>query len=259
MWRAATLLGTAMMTVLRKTLLYHILRGLRTGIRRRIVLPHLEEIELAGVRLKVSGLSTSMKEALLNGTYEEAELSLCRQLLVPGDVVLEVGSAIGFLGIFATQSIGVGRFVSVEANTYTAERLRKNYELNGAPHELHVAALSDTDGPVTLHASENFWTDTIVPPVLPVPSLRTISVPGYTLATLCANSGCAPTALIIDVEGAETCLLSQSIPQSVKKMVLELHPHLTGTTQSFQILHHIMNQHFKVAGTAVTSFALIRD
>jgi len=64
--------------------------------------------------------------------------------------------------------------------------------------------------------------------------------------------------LIIDVEGAENCLLSETIPDSVRKMIIELHPKLTGVMTSFAVLNHLMNQGFNVLATRDDSYALAR-
>jgi tRNA1(Val) A37 N6-methylase TrmN6 len=43
-----------------------------------------------------------------------AELQMCRQILTKGDRVVEIGSGIGLLGIFATKRLGIENYFCVE-------------------------------------------------------------------------------------------------------------------------------------------------
>jgi len=220
----------------------------------------MDVTELHGVRLGLQNMSLRMKELLVRGKYEEAETRLCPVLLTPDDRVVEIGSAIGFLGLLAARSIGVQAWFSVEANPYTVGLLKANYALNGvvtfAP--VLVAALAPKDGPINLHVSEDFWTSSTCD--ADQESVRqSITVRGCRLSTILGEAPFVPSVLIVDVEGAETCLVSEVIPETVRKMIIEMHPSITGVTESFELLKHLLNQGFEVRGTFDTSYALARQ
>ena len=42
-------------------------------------------------------------------------------------------------------------------------------------------------------------------------------------------------------------------------MIIEMHPSITGVTESFELLKHLLNQGFEVRGTFDTSYALARQ
>ena len=114
---------------------------------------------LEGVCLSLQGLSPRLKRAIIDGTYEQAEVEIAKQLVGEGDQILELGGAIGFVGLFCLTALRAGRVVSVEPNPSTAAQLRKNYELNLRVPELFEAAVSTNDGTMELNVGEDFWED----------------------------------------------------------------------------------------------------
>src|SRR5689334_8410587 len=123
-----------------KTLLYHLVQEFQLRYRFKYVLPKIREIELEGLRFDVSGLSTKVRNRLLSGAYESHEKEMCFDFLTPHDSVLEIGGAIGFIGLICQKKIGIKKYSSVEANPRTCKILRHNYELNGLePHVWNMA------------------------------------------------------------------------------------------------------------------------
>ena len=55
-----------------------------------------------------------------------------------------------------------------------------------------------------------------------------------------------PTALILDVEGAEVELLSRVNLGSIKKIIVELHPHIVGDDATKSLEKHIEEIGFKL-------------
>lgn len=241
----------------RHTLVYHLWRRHRHRRFLNVELPRLESVTLHGVTLDVRGLSTRLKEAMLSEVYEHAEVRLCREILTPEDRVVEIGSAIGFIGLFNLGVLGVARHASVEANPRTAERLRANYERNGRRPELLVAALAGEDGPVRFGVGDDFWTDSLVG-ASGETAREFVTVEGCRLETLLTRFAFEPSALVIDVEGGESCLRGRPIPESVRKIVVEMHPAVLGSEEVFGLLNDWMNQGFRVRAQCENSFALVR-
>ena len=61
-------------------------------------------------------MSLKVRNRVVNVGYEEAERKMARDFLSPDDSVLEIGGAIGFIGLFCQKKIGIKNYITVEAN-----------------------------------------------------------------------------------------------------------------------------------------------
>jgi FkbM family methyltransferase len=210
--------------------------------RFRFVLPSIREVNLQGVRLDVRDISLIMRNRLLNGRYEVTERQMAEQFLAPTDAVLEIGGAIGFLGIYCQKRLGILRYATVEANPKTACILRNNYALNDLEPILFNVALADHDGEVDLCIGGEFVENSICSSDLTA-RCRT--------KALCFESLlkrlCFPVnALMVDIEGAEKFINWRSLPTTVEKVIMELHPSIIGVPETYRIVTDLVNQGFTV-------------
>lgn len=203
------------------------LQRVRAWWRFKFVLPRLREVTLAGVRLDVSTLSPLMRNNLLEGRYEVQERQLASEHLKASDTVLELGGAIGFVGLFCQTQLGITQYVSVEANPRTAELLKTNYALNGKTPTVWNVALAGEDGEVTLNIGDEFWENSLLE-TGPKSSSNTVTVPALSFASLLAKLPFPITTLIVDIEGAEQFIDFSVTPDSCKKILIELHPGFIG-------------------------------
>jgi len=200
-------------------------QNLHSRLLFKFVLPQLQSVELEGVKLDVSGLSSLMKNHIRTGRYEVQERRIAQRVLTKNDVVLELGGAIGFIGLFCRQQIGVKHHFSVEANPNTLKLLQRNYALNGLkPDAIHAAAAAE-NGEITLDIGGEFWENSVLKTDR---TATTITVPALSLKSLVALMPESPTTLICDIEGAEQYLDFSQLPASVTKIIIELHPEMTG-------------------------------
>jgi FkbM family methyltransferase len=200
-------------------------QNLHSRLLFKFVLPRLQNVELEGVKLDISSLSPLMKNHIRTGRYEVQERLLAHSALDQNDVILELGGAIGFIGLFCRKVIGVKHHFSVEANPNTLKLLKHNYALNDLfPHAIHAAAAAE-DGEITLNVGGEFWENSVV---TADSTSATIAVPALSLKSLVAKMPESPTALICDIEGAEQYLDFTQLPDSVTKIIIELHPEITG-------------------------------
>lgn len=204
-------------------------------LRFRFYLPAVRRGTLESVRLHLDGLSPMMKNIILTKRYEAQERRLCAKSLGPRDVVLELGGAIGFVGLYCRKVLGVKRVVSVEANPATLARLRDNYTLNGLEPEVIHAAASAEDGTLDLDVSGEFWENRVSGDGT-APAAKVITVPALGLGSIVEQLPEAPTALICDIEGAERFLDFTALPRSVKTIIMELHPDFIGEAETSDIL-----------------------
>lgn len=238
------------------TLIHHLWTDFRTRWRFKFTLPKVREAVLEGVRLGIAALSPIMKNNILEGRYEVQERTLAQEYLKPSDAVLEVGGAIGFIGLFCQVQLGITQYTTVEANPNTVELLKKNYAINGRTPSVWNVALAAADGEVTLNIGTEFWENSLV---TGANSGKSVRVPACSLTTLVQRLAYVPTALIIDIEGAEQFVDFAQVPASVKKIIMELHPAFIGYPKTHRIIADLVNLGFRVERELAGTYLFLRD
>ncbi len=202
----------------------------------KFTLPAKKRAVLHGVKLDISSLSPLMKNHILKGRYEFQERRLVQQCLTQDDVVLELGGAIGFIGLFCRKVIGVKHHLTVEPNPNTLAMLRLNYALNHIEPQVIQAAAAAEDGQISLNIGGEFWENSIVTASA---TATQITVPSRSLSTLVQQMPAAPTALICDIEGAETYLDFSQLPKTVSRIIIELHPGMVGEAANQRVIDQL--------------------
>jgi FkbM family methyltransferase len=221
-------------------------------------LPSPAQMDYHGVKVQLDCLPAGMQLVLLAGNYELPEIKLLPGLISAEDRVLEIGAAIGFLGLYCRKVIQVKHLVSVEPNPDTQAYLKRNYELNNLSPNLISAAMTPGNGPITLHVTEMFWCDSLVTRQDTV-APRQITVDGLTFEQIVQRAGMPFNALILDIEGGEQHLPVKSLPPQVNKVLIELHPDVIGIRPAYAILEQLIEAGFKIHGQFHNTWALRRD
>jgi len=245
-------------SLLRQTLLAHFWRQAKNHYFQKHVLPVATEATLNGVRLDISKLSPRMKEVILSGEYESAEASLCRQTILPGDRILELGGAIGFVGLFCLRNLHAAEVVSAEPNPRTAAILRRNFELNHCSAAVEEVAISDRDGTLNLCISDEFWGDNAFA-ANGTSAGSYVRVPSRTVGSLLKDGRSGFSVLISDIEGAETLIDWSQLPPSIDRIIIELHPGIVGYASAYGVLHKLAQLGFSVSGRINEVFSLSRQ
>jgi FkbM family methyltransferase len=240
-----------------KTLVYHLYQEAQHRYHWKYVLPKIQEIELEGLKFDVSQLSSKIRNRLLSGAYEAHEKQMCRDYLKPTDSVIELGAAIGFIGLICQKQLGIQDYASFEANPKTAEILKRNYALNGVKPNVWNMALGCSDGQVDLEIGSDFWENSIVT-ADPVKGSKTVRVECGSIETLMKKCGVVPNVLIIDIEGAEQFIDFTALPPTVNKVIMELHPGVIGQAAAYDIVAALVNRGFRVAREQSQTFAFLR-
>ena len=221
------------------------------------VAPRTTALTVHGVQLDLHGVPLRMREFILRGKYEEYERECCQLHLTAEDTVLELGGAIGFIGLYCQKRLGITRYVTVEANPQTVGLLRRNYEVNGLVPQVLTCAVGGHDGTVKLHASAEFWRDS-TEEASGCADEREIEVRAATLPALLGEIGFRPTVLIIDIEGAERHIDFRAVPAEVKKIILETHPRAIGVEATYHVLGTLVGLGFGVVAQRKDVFVLLR-
>jgi FkbM family methyltransferase len=224
----------------------------------KFVLPNIRRATVAGIKLDLSPLSPKIRNRILSFGYEESERKLCSRILRPTDSVLELGGGIGLIGLYCQKQIGIRDYVTVEANPQTVEILQRNYHLNGVTPTIWNMAVAKENGEVQLSIDGDFW-DNYIASDRSREAERTVTVKSATLATLLAKAGGEVNTLIIDIEGSEKCLEFASLPDSIKNIIIEFHPHLIGQETVDQITCTLTKKGFRAVQTDGESTAFVRN
>jgi FkbM family methyltransferase len=228
-------------------------RDLALRYRFKYVLPRMDQATVSGIRLDFTPLSPRVRNRILCD-YEEPERMICERLLVPKDGVLEIGSAIGFIGLFCQKKLGIQRYISVEPNPHSIEMLKRNYDLNGIVPVVWALALSDSSEVLHLDISGDFWGHCLTGGQ----KENTIAVQGMTLAEMLRRAGPGISTLIIDVEGAEKRINFAELTPDIRKIIIELHPRLIRRTGVAEIQDALGQQGFRLVQRVENTFGFLR-
>src|SRR5579864_3420637 len=108
-------------------------------------------------------VSKSVRKALRNNEYETAEIYLVRQLVRPGDTVLDLGSGLGLTCIAAAKASGGGRVVGYEADPAIAPLAERNIKRNGVQAEIRNRAIAKQKGVCEFHVRRSFTASSVLP------------------------------------------------------------------------------------------------
>lgn len=162
---------------------------------------------------------------ILNGTYEREQTRLFQEHIRPGATVLDVGAHVGYYTLLSAVLAGPGGKVhAFEPNPANADFLRRHVRINRLGNvRVEQAAVSDRAG----RARFDFGTGSGTGHLADAGALevRTLRLDDY-----CAEHGLAPTAVKIDVEGAE-----MSVLKGARETLARHHPTLFLSTHGAEV------------------------
>jgi FkbM family methyltransferase len=196
----------------------------------------------AGVLLAVGDhLSPVVTRFIYGGDYEKSELKAIRKNLEPDDVVMEVGTGLGFISLQCARRIGEDRVHTFEANPDLEPHIRNNYRLNGLSPDLQICLLADRAGEADFFVEPDFWASSAQQTATSV--IR--KVPTRSLDDEIRRI--RPTFLILDIEGGEYDLIRGIDDfQTIKKVSIELHESVIGPEKIDFIKRHLADAGFVI-------------
>jgi FkbM family methyltransferase len=213
-----------------------------------------------GVRFSfdASFVSPWIRDAIYKGFYECDECKLLQSFLEPTDIVLEIGAGIGLTSAIVSSKVQYSKHI--EANPELISLISVNIGLNSSQPDFHtvaeaaVTALPTSNEQVPLHMSDNFWNA----------ALAQRDVHNNSIAQHASFFGDLVrernyTFLIMDIEGYELEILSNNtIPQGIKKIMIELHPKAIGYSGVSSCISILRTQGFDAVANSGNSFCLQR-
>jgi len=191
----------------------------------RYFLGRSTSVTIAGIRVPVPGdISAVLQDELVRyRSYETAEIDILQARLTKRDVVLEVGTGLGLVASYCARRIGSHRVFTFEANPSMAPLIRDTFALNGVWPELQLGTLGSRGEARPFYVERDFWASSTI--------RRSAEATAIEVPVLPVNEvlqRIRPTFLLIDIEGGECELLKCMDLQSIQKVVVELHPDVTG-------------------------------
>ena len=215
-----------------------------------------EQIEIDGVKIPIkdSPLNPQMRRRLLKGLYETAERELVKKFILPGEQILEIGASIGIVTCFLANCSGDGgKIVSIDSDVSLRPYYERQLLLNGVKAKLlHTLCCPLWKQPIPESlASQGF-----------LPSQNNLSgritkrgnlesnVRWITAEAACSETGLEPTALVVDIEGTEAVWAEHPphFPASLRRVIMEVHPHLIGVQTAGRVVQAVVNEGFQVVG-----------
>ncbi len=199
-------------------------------------------ISVSGIKIPISlPISDNVREALIKGGYEAAELRTIESNLSPDDRVLEIGTGLGLISSYCASQIGGDRVYTFEANPQLEPLIRDVYARNNVTANLEIGMLGNGNGTSDFFVHEDFWSSSKqsragVSNVITVPVFDAQEV----------ISRIMPTFLIMDIEGGEAELLKILDLSMITKIAIELHTHLLGQAKVNELRDFLLNNGFKI-------------
>lgn len=190
--------------------------------------------------------------------YETADLALMSRLLAPEDRFMVLGGGIGIAAALGARLTG-GEVVVVEANEALHGTILRQVAINGGRAEVVGAAVvADAEayagGTVAFAVAEEFWYSRIAEAA--GRGAATVQVPVRSFQDLCDLH--RPTAVLIDIEGAEVSVLARPVPETLRTVIVEIHTPELGAPMTGALITGLVNQGFRVADQQGLTWAFIR-
>lgn len=209
-----------------------LLRNARKGLRR-LFRPGTITLDGLVICTDAAMVSPQVRNGLFKETYEEPERILVRRFLKPEDRVLEVGGGIGLVSLTCARICGVANVLTYEANPAMEAVIRNNFRLNGLEPNLRNKLVTQDGRSVTFYVNDNIMSSSCFDRNMGTPQ----TLPSDALDQVLAEW--KPTALVMDVEGAEIEMLTASHLPGIRKVILEIHPHIVGEEPTRTMLEHL--------------------
>ncbi|MEM9210825.1 MAG: FkbM family methyltransferase [Pseudomonadota bacterium] len=186
-----------------------------------------EEIaDYFGVKvLSVPQLGPSMVNRIKDNRYEGREVELSKALFKPGDRIVEMGAGVGIVGAIAAKNTDPDAMVAFEPNESLHDSIRALYAHNGLAGVIDLrggVVLAEPDPPSTVpfFVRGNFLGSALE---LTTGQRRAQKKEVRVTPWAQLKSEFRPTALLMDIEGAEREFFRHADLDGIRVAVFEVH------------------------------------
>ena len=186
-----------------------------------------------GVRLplKHPAITPPIFKDIFFGVYESKEAELVKKKLTSDDVVMEIGAGIGFLSALSAKVVGSKRVFAYEANPQLMDVIKHVHDLNHVAPTVSNVLLGKGDGERTFWLEKDYWASSLIQGAQDATPIRVTQIDlNQEIQRI------QPSFMILDIEGGEYEFLRHARLDPVRKIVIEVHPHVLGYTRISEML-----------------------
>jgi len=208
-------------------------------IKTKFFIPDLAIHEQISLPLTNQYLSGKVKKEIYIGPYEKHEISILKRTLSHEDKVMEIGSGIGYVSTWCAKTLGLRRVVTYEANPNLIEIIKDTHRINAVDVELLNCILGKGHGTQSFYMENNFVSSSTIQ--------RTSDAIKVQVRTCDLNAEVRrikPTFLICDIEGGEYHIFESIQFETIRKICLEIHPHVIGNKKTTEVFRNIVHEGF---------------
>lgn len=182
----------------------------------------------------------SVLRFIYDGTYECEELNILKSKLQSADIVLELGTGIGFISAYCAQKIGSEKVYTFEANIFMEPVIEEVFRKNKVAPNFQVALLGNRELENQFNVQRNFLASS--------QKINDANGEKISVTFLALNQTIkklVPNYLVMDIEGNEYDVFSIIDFQSICKIQFELHPALLSQEKIDFIFKKLAENDFK--------------
>jgi FkbM family methyltransferase len=199
-----------------------------------------DEFAVGDIRIEAPNppVSRSVRRSLRKNGYETAELYLVRQLVRPGNAVLDLGSGLGLTSIAAAKASRGGRVVGYEADPVIAPLAEKNIRRNAVNVEIRNKGIATEKGACDFYVHPSFPASS----VFPFKGARKISIEADAFQDVIDEI--RPDVIACDIEGVEKEIFAGADLSSVGRLIVEVHPQVIGLASVLKCVQDLIHMGF---------------
>ncbi|MGH1367295.1 MAG: FkbM family methyltransferase [Maritimibacter sp.] len=186
-------------------------------------------------------IDSDIRKALRRDIYEDREAHAVSRKVKKSDIVMELGAGIGYMSTLSAKVCGAQAVHTYEANPGLIPYIRRVHRLNGVSNvELNNALLGPEAGEATFYVRDNILASSMDPDPKGEEAkiVETHQIEVRSIADEMRRI--KPTALIVDIEGAEAHVLPHADLSTVRLVVIELHPQWIGEAGTRAVFETMM-------------------
>jgi FkbM family methyltransferase len=182
---------------------------------------------------------------LESGWYEGRERWLAKEILQPGDRVIEAGTAVGLVAMTAALIVGAANVLTFDANPEIVADAQRNFNRNRL-REIRSRwgvlknrqSIHKKNEIVDFYVAKHFWASRLRASEHDESILKKVQVPVFCLEDEIAVH--RANVLICDIEGAEVELLLESDLTSIRKIIIETHYGWVGERETDEMMRKLI-------------------
>lgn len=201
-----------------------------------------QKINLRGIDLQLGEhVSQPVQKAIYRGDYEEGEYQLVQSKLEASDIVMELGTGLGFISSYCAKRIGGDRVFTYEGNPSLEPYIRDLYRLNDVYPNLEICLLGRKEGEQSFYISQDFWISSTIKHDNQAKEIK-VSVKEFNREIRRIN----PTFLIVDIEGGEYEWIQYADLFNVRKIAIEIHSLYLGFDKANFVKSELIKNGFQI-------------